>query len=61
MQIVIKIATPITYNLTPTEVTTLLGANNVWSDTNGDVSVTYETKSTKNLVMMLMLSGKDDD
>ena len=58
---VYELATPITYNLSTTEVTTLLGENNVWGDTNGDVSVTYETKSTKNLVMMLMLSGKDDD
>ena len=34
------LATPITYQLTPTEVTTLLGQNNVWADT-GDVYVKY--------------------
>lgn len=29
------------YTITPTEVTTLYGANSIWSDTNGDVSVNY--------------------
>jgi hypothetical protein len=32
--------TPVTYQLTPTEVTLLLGYNNVWADT-GDTTVTY--------------------
>lgn len=36
-----ELATPQTYTLTPTEVQLLLGANNVWSDTNGDVTLTY--------------------
>lgn len=36
-------ATPITYHLTPQEVRTLLGQNNVWADT-GDVEVTYLAK-----------------
>jgi hypothetical protein len=31
---------PIEYQLTPQEVTTLLGVNNIWADT-GDVTVTY--------------------
>ena len=34
--IVGKLATPITYQLTPTEVLTLLGENNIWADT-GDI------------------------
>ena len=38
--IVLWLATPQTYQLTPQEVRTLLGTNNVWSD--GDVSVTYK-------------------
>lgn len=38
-QIVYPLATPQTYQLTPTEVSLLLGQNNVWSD--GDVVVTY--------------------
>jgi hypothetical protein len=36
---------PQTVQLTPTEVSTLLGANNIWADT-GDVSVTYRADST---------------
>ncbi len=39
-QLVYELATPITYQLTPTEVELLLGANNVWADT-GDIEVTY--------------------
>lgn len=35
-----ELATPQTYQLTPTEVNTLLGENNVWADA-GDVDVTY--------------------
>ena len=39
-QVVYELATPITYQLTPQEITTLLGQNNIWADT-GDMSVTY--------------------
>lgn len=39
--VVYPLATPITYHLTPTEVRTLLGQNNVWADT-GDTEVTYK-------------------
>lgn len=35
------LSTPQTYTLTPTEVELLLGTNNVWSDTNGDTTLTY--------------------
>lgn len=38
--IVYPLATPITYNLTPAEVKSLLGINNIWSDA-GDVDVEY--------------------
>jgi hypothetical protein len=41
VQCVYPLATPITYQLTPTEVRTLLGVNNLWADT-GDVAVTYK-------------------
>ena len=41
MEFVCKLATPATYQLTPTEVTTLLGENNIWADT-GDATVTYQ-------------------
>ena len=40
LQIVYPLAQPTTYQLTPTEVNTLLGDNNVWAD-SGDVEVVY--------------------
>ena len=40
VQLVYELATPTTYTLTPTEVSTLLGENNVWCD-SGIVDVTY--------------------
>lgn len=40
--IVYELATPTTYQLTPTEVTSLLGDNNIWADT-GDVEVKWRT------------------
>lgn len=43
IKIVYELATPLTYHLTPTEVTTLLGVNNIWADT-GDVKVWYKKK-----------------
>jgi len=39
-QVVYKLATPITYTLTPQEITSLLGTNNLWADT-GDSEVEY--------------------
>lgn len=40
LQIVYPLATPQTYQLTPQEITSLLGENNVWADT-GDSEVEY--------------------
>ena len=40
-QVVYELATPITYTLTPQEISTLLGTNNFWADV-GDTTVTYE-------------------
>ena len=40
-QLVYPLATPTTYQLTPQQVATLLGQNNVWADC-GDTSVTYK-------------------
>ena len=40
--IVYPLATPIVYTLTPQQVTSLLGKNNVWSDA-GSVDVEYRT------------------
>jgi hypothetical protein len=39
-QFVYKLATPITVQLTPSQMSTLLGENHIWADT-GDVEVTY--------------------
>ena len=39
--VVYPLANPVTYQITPTEVSTLLGANNIWADT-GDIDVTYK-------------------
>lgn len=40
-----ELATPITYQLTPTQITTLLGQNNIWCDT-GDIEVEYRADPT---------------
>ena len=40
LQVVCQLQSPTTYQLTPTEVTTLLGWNTLYADT-GDVAVTY--------------------
>lgn len=43
VQLVYELATPQTYQLTPTEVKSLLGVNNIWADT-GEVDVQIWTK-----------------
>ena len=40
-QVVYPLTTPLTYQLTPSEVQTLYGTNNTWADT-GDISITYK-------------------
>lgn len=40
VQILLKLATPITYQLTPLDVLTLKGQNNIWADC-GPITVTY--------------------
>ena len=40
VQLVYELATPITYTLTPTEIKSLLGDNNIWADA-GNTEVTY--------------------
>lgn len=40
LQIVYELATPLTYQLTATQVALLLGTNNIWSDT-GDIQIEY--------------------
>jgi hypothetical protein len=41
VQLVYELATPVTYDLTCSQVTTLLGLNNVWADTGNILSVDY--------------------
>lgn len=43
VQIVYELATPITYQLTPQQIKSLLGYNNAWCDT-GDVDIDYFAK-----------------
>lgn len=45
LQVVYKIATPTEITLTPTQVNTLLGNNNIWSD-SGTVEVEYRADTT---------------
>lgn len=58
MQIVYKLATPVTYQLTPTQVTTLLGTNNVWFDC-GSTDCTYRA-DTKLYIEKLTAPTEDD-
>lgn len=46
LQIVYPLATPYEIQLTPQEIKTLIGNNNIWADA-GDVTVTYPAKSDK--------------
>lgn len=41
IQIVYELATPVTYQLTPQQINTLLGKNNIWANVNGNISVKY--------------------
>ena len=36
-----KLATPVTYQLTPTQISAIVGTNNIFTDTNGNTSVVY--------------------
>lgn len=49
MQFYFKKFTPQTYQLTPTEVTTLLGANNIWGDSGKIIKLIYEQKGKANM------------
>lgn len=53
-EVAYTLATPQTYQLTPTEVDTLLGINNIWADT-GDVTVEYRADTS------LFIEGKVPD
>ena len=50
---------PITYQLTPQQITTLLGVNNVWNDCNGNTDVEYKA-DTKLYIEQLTKPTEDD-
>ena len=58
VQLVYELTNPITYQLTPQEVETLLGQNNIWADC-GDVSVDYNA-NTKLYIEKLTAPTEDD-
>ena len=45
LQMIVGYETPIEYTLTPQEVRTFLGQNNIWNDT-GNTEVTYRAKKS---------------
>ena len=49
LQVAYKLATPVHYQLTPQQIETLIGRNNIWSP-QGSVSVKYLDKDTKDLL-----------
>ena len=54
MKLLYTLVTPVTYQLTPTEVATILGQNNIFADC-GDVDVTY--KADTKLYIQKVVSG----
>ena len=48
-QLVYELATPIEYDLTPGTLKSLIGQNNIWTDTNGNVDVKYWRQDPTNL------------
>ena len=58
-KLVYELATPQTYQLTPRQINTLIGQNNVWNNTNGQTEVEYKAPfyndlTTKNEVQALI-------
>jgi hypothetical protein len=53
-----EVATPITYELTAEQISTLLGVNNIWCDT-GDTSVEY--RADTKLYIDGLIGTTDDD
>ena len=41
VQLLYKLATPVTVQLTAQQIETLIGENNVWSDANGTLNIKY--------------------
>ena len=45
--VIYELATPQTYQLTPVQINSLLGTNNIWHDGNGDTEVKYRKVNTQ--------------
>jgi len=58
VQLVYELATPIVYDLTPTEVTLLLGENNLWSD--GEMTLVYlaDGNASDEEALNILLGGR---
>ena len=61
ISIVYELATPIIYQLTPIEVLTLIGQNNIFSNTNGDTTAYVEGGTTEERVAPQRLSTSEGD
>ena len=44
IQLVYELETPLVYQLTPTEILSLVGDNTIWTDTNGENTIKYQKK-----------------
>jgi len=60
VQLVYELATPIEYTLTPQQISSLLGENNLWADT-GDVTVEYLSGSGNPALVALALARRDEE
>ena len=60
VQLVYELATPIEYDLTPEQLTTLAGQNVVWSDV-GPISLEYLSKSGNPALVALALARRDEE
>ena len=49
VQLVVKLVNPMTYQLTPLQIKSLLGQNNIWSNTNGNTTVSYPVADTADM------------
>lgn len=58
---IIPLATPVTYQLEPQEIETLLGQNNIFNDTNGESEITYLYRGEPPVNRSLSISLPDED
>lgn len=58
-KIVYELATPLTFQLTPIQIATLLGTNNFWSNSNGQIDLEYRA-DTKLYIQQLTKPSEDD-